>query len=63
MKEVLDIHNSHPLCADQICALLDSLGYNAEYDTRISRTLIFSNAPQSVIDKIIDLIFEDKEVI
>ena len=64
MKEVLNMHNSNPLCADQICALLDSLGYNAEYESRISRTLIYSDAPKSVVDKIIDLIFEvtEKEV-
>ena len=61
MKEILNIHNSNPLCADQICALLDSLGYNAKSETRISRTLIFSDAPKSVLNRIIDLIFHVKE--
>ena len=59
MKEILNIHNRNPLCAEQICALLDSLGYKAEYESRISRTLIYSDAPKSIIDKVIDLIFGD----
>ena len=62
MKEVLNIHNSNSLCGEQICDLLDSLGYNADYDVRISRTLIYSDAPKSVVNKIIDLIFHCNEV-
>lgn len=57
MEEVLDIHNSNPLDVDMICEILDAMGYKAEYEARISRTLMWSDAPQAKVDKVVDFVW------
>ena len=58
MNEILDIHNSNHLDVEMICNVLKTLGYNADYDARISRTLVWSDAPESISKMVIDLVFE-----
>ena len=51
MKQVLDVHNHSDLDIDMLCDQLIELGWTAEFDCRISRTMVYSDCPQHIVDE------------
>jgi hypothetical protein len=54
------VHNRSWLDVDVFCKRLQKLGYKSEYDSRVSRTIVWSDAPKSVVDNLHNKMFDEE---
>ena len=60
MKQALNVHNQSFLDAEEFCNRLKKLGYKAKYDSRISRTIIWSDASEQVVEDLHNKMFDEE---
>ena len=54
MKQVLNVHNHSDLNVNMLCDQLVEKGWTVEFDCRISRTIVYSDCPQYIVDDVVE---------
>lgn len=60
LTEKINIHNSNRLDVVLVCQLLEEYGWETRHESRISRTLVWTNADQWVVDSVVKDVTMDK---